>query len=66
MSFFFSCAALQVQFVNDAIRKAKPGSKLHGLAPIADPSDEVLLHHERSDPHVPIRLPSHSLLTRSL
>jgi hypothetical protein len=38
------CAALQVQvqFVNDAIRKAQPGSKLHGLAPIADPSDEII------------------------
>ncbi len=34
------CSALQVQFVNDAIRKDQPGSKLHGLAPITDPSDE--------------------------
>ncbi len=34
------CAELQVQF--DAIRKAQPGSKLHGLAPIADPSDEII------------------------
>ena len=36
------CAASQVAFVNDAIRKAAPGSKLHGLAPIADPSDEII------------------------
>ncbi len=36
------CAALQVQFVNDAIRKAQPGSKLHGLAPITDQSDETI------------------------
>jgi hypothetical protein len=38
------CAAWQVQFVNDAIRKAQPGSTLHGLrlAPIADPSDEII------------------------
>ena len=33
---------MQVQFVNDAIRKAQPGSKLHGLAPITDPSDEII------------------------
>jgi hypothetical protein len=33
---------LQIQFVNDAIRKAQPGSKLHGLAPITDPSDEII------------------------
>ena len=33
---------LQVIFVNDAIRKALPGSKLHGLAPIVDPSDEII------------------------
>ena len=33
---------MQVQFVNDAIRKAQPGSKLHNLAPIADPSDEII------------------------
>ena len=36
------CAALQVQFVNDAIRKAQHGSKLHNLAPIVDPSDEII------------------------
>ena len=36
------CAASQVAFVNDAIRKAPPGSKLHGLAPIDDPSDEII------------------------
>ena len=35
-------AALQVLFVNDAIRKAQPGSPLHGLAPIVDPSDEII------------------------
>jgi hypothetical protein len=35
-------AVLQVQIVNDAVRKAQPGSKLHGLAPIADPSDEII------------------------
>jgi hypothetical protein len=34
--------SLQVLFVNDAIRKAQPGSKLHGLAPIVDPSDEII------------------------
>jgi hypothetical protein len=39
------CAALQVKFVNDAIRKAQPGSKLHGLAPITDPSDEIIDVH---------------------
>jgi hypothetical protein len=33
---------LQVKFVNDAIRNAQPGSKLHGLAPITDPSDEII------------------------
>jgi len=33
---------LQVIFVNDAISKALPGSKLHGLAPIVDPSDEII------------------------
>ncbi len=32
----------QVTFVNDAIRKAPPGSQLHGLAPIVDPSDEII------------------------
>jgi hypothetical protein len=36
------CAAMQVAFVNDAIRKAPQGSGLHGLAPIADPSDEII------------------------
>ena len=36
------CAASQVLFVNDAIRKARPGSPLHGLAPIVDPSDEII------------------------
>ena len=36
------CAASQVTFVNDAIRKAQPRSKLFGLAPIADPSDEII------------------------
>jgi hypothetical protein len=35
-------AALQVQFVNDAIYKAQPGSKLHGLDPLADPSDKII------------------------
>ncbi len=33
---------MQVQFVNDTIRKALPCSKLHGLAPIIDPSDEII------------------------
>jgi len=32
----------QVIFVNDAIRKALPGSKLCGLDPIVDPSDEII------------------------
>ena len=32
----------QVTFVNDAIRKALPGSQLHGLAPIVDPSHEII------------------------
>ncbi len=36
------CAASQVIFVNYAISKALPGSKLHGLAPIVDPSDEII------------------------
>jgi hypothetical protein len=36
------CAAVQVAFVNDAIRKAQQGSKLHGLAPIVDPGDEII------------------------
>ncbi len=36
------CAALQVQFVNDHIRKAQLDSKLHGLARITDPSDETI------------------------
>jgi hypothetical protein len=33
---------LQVRFVNDAIRKAQIGTKLHGLDPIVDPSDEII------------------------
>jgi hypothetical protein len=33
---------LQVQFVNDAIHKAPPGSKHYGLAPITNPSDEII------------------------
>jgi hypothetical protein len=33
---------MQVLFVNEAIRKAQPGSPLHGLAPIVDPSDEII------------------------
>jgi hypothetical protein len=36
------CCASQVIFVNNAISKALPGSKLHGLAPIVDPSDEII------------------------
>ena len=36
------CAGSQVLFVNDAILKAQPGSKLHGLAPFFDPSDEII------------------------
>jgi hypothetical protein len=35
------CAS-QVTFVNDTIRMALPCSKLHCLAPIVDPSDEVI------------------------
>ena len=35
-------AASQRLFANDAIRKAQPGSQLHGLAPIVDPSDEII------------------------
>ncbi len=34
-----------VQFINDAIRKAQPGTKLHGLAalaPITDQNDEIM------------------------
>ena len=34
--------AWQVHFVNDAIRAAQRGSPLHGLAPIVDPSDEII------------------------
>jgi len=33
---------MQVLFVNEAIRKAQPGSPLHGLAHIVDPSDEII------------------------
>ena len=33
---------MQVIFVNDTIRKALPGSTLYGLAPIVDPSDEII------------------------
>ncbi len=33
---------MQVKFVVDAIRNAQPGSKLHGLAPIINPSDEII------------------------
>ncbi len=33
---------MQVLFVNGAIRKAQHGSPLHGLAPIVDPSDEII------------------------
>ena len=33
---------MQVHFVNEAIRKAPQGSKLHGLAPIVDPSDDII------------------------
>ena len=33
---------MQVLFVNEAIRKAQHGSPLHGLAPIVDPSDEII------------------------
>ena len=34
--------AWQVRFVNDAIRAAQRGSPLHGLAPIVNPSDEII------------------------
>ena len=33
---------MQVLFVNEAIQKAQPGSPLHGLAHIVDPSDEII------------------------
>ncbi len=33
---------MQVLFVNEAIRKAQHGMPLHGLAPIVDPSDEII------------------------
>ncbi len=33
---------MQVLFVNEAIRKAQHGSPLHYLAPIVDPSDEII------------------------
>jgi hypothetical protein len=33
---------MQVLFVNEAIRKAQQGWPLHGLAPIVDPSDEII------------------------
>ena len=32
----------QLRFVNDVIRAAQRGSPLHGLAPIVDPSDEII------------------------
>ena len=34
-----------MKFVNDAIAKAAPGSKLYGLPPIADPSDKLIEVH---------------------
>jgi hypothetical protein len=34
-----------VKFVNDAIAKASPGSKLYGLPPITDPSDKLIEVH---------------------
>jgi hypothetical protein len=33
---------MQVLFVNVTIRKAQQGLPLHGLAPIVDPSDEII------------------------
>jgi hypothetical protein len=33
---------MQVLFVNEAVRKAQHGSPLHGLAPIVNPSDEII------------------------
>ncbi len=33
---------MQVLFVNEAILKAQQGSPLHYLAPIIDPSDEII------------------------
>ena len=33
---------MQVLFVNEAVRKAQHGSPLHCLAPIVDPSDEII------------------------
>ena len=33
---------MQVLFVNEAIRKTQHGLPLHGLAPIVDPSDEII------------------------
>ncbi len=37
-----SHATMQVLFVNEAIKKARHGSPLHGLAPIVDPRDEII------------------------
>ena len=34
-----------MKFVNDAIAKAAPGSKLYGLPPITDPSDKLIEVH---------------------
>ena len=35
----------QVQFINQKIDEARPGSRLHGLRHIRDPSDEVQIVH---------------------
>ncbi len=32
----------QVESINKAIKIAKKGSRLHGLPPVSDPSDEVV------------------------
>lgn len=32
----------QVESINKAIKNAKKGSRLHGLPPVSDPSDEVV------------------------
>ncbi len=37
-----SHATMQVLFVNEVIQKTQHGSPLRGLAPIVDPSDEII------------------------
>ena len=39
----FVCTGVyQVESINKAIKNAKKGSRLHGLPPVSDPSDEVV------------------------